>query len=133
TTNVYRYDLPGDHCTETITGTHRGTVRAEAGVWCIHDAELSGSVILGSGATLQVQDSTMAGSLLAHRAARIELSSSTITGSAHLSGTEGEILISGSTITGALACHQNQQEPDDGGVPNELTGPVSGQCRALLN
>ena len=133
TTNVYRYDLPGDHCTETITGTHRGAVRAEAGVWCVHDAELSGSVILGAGATLQMQDSTMTGSLLAHRAARIELRSSTITGSAHLSGTEGEILISGSTITGALACHRNQQEPDDGGIPNELTGPVSGQCRVLLD
>src|SRR5699024_573796 len=93
TTNVYRYDLAGAPCTETSTGAHRGAVRAAEGVWCIRDAELSGSIILGAGATLRMQDSSLTGSLLAHRAADIELSSSTIAGSVHLSATAGDLLL----------------------------------------
>ena len=41
------------------------------------------------------------------------------------------IVVSANTIVGPFACTGNEPPPVNNGIPNTVTGPVTGQCTKL--
>ncbi|MGH3682004.1 MAG: hypothetical protein ACRDT2_17350, partial [Natronosporangium sp.] len=142
-------------CDRTITGDHRGLLLVSTGLTCLaHGSELTGPVVVRAGASLyasgasvsgvistsgagsvELRDSTLVGSISVIRSTeRVVLAGNRITGAVSLvANTTGDepILVSGNRVVGALSCSGNQPPPSNDGVPNEVTGPRSGQCAGL--
>jgi hypothetical protein len=139
-------------CARTVTGNHVGAVRVSDGLLCLaHGSRLDGPVTVLPGgslhasgafvaspvtvrgaATAEVFDSRLIGGIVVQGVQqRVTLSGNQVTGPVTLlSNQTGDepIPISGNTVVGPLACEGNQPPPVDGGVPNDVTGPTSGQC-----
>ncbi|MFC7644380.1 hypothetical protein ACFQX6_29510 [Streptosporangium lutulentum] len=50
---------PPPACTTTITGSRKGAISVRSGVTCLNDAEVTGAVTVGSGASLVVNGGTI--------------------------------------------------------------------------
>jgi Tol biopolymer transport system component len=61
----------------------------------------------------------------------VTLSGNSIGGPASITGNTGGTLVAGNTISGPLSCSGNNPAPTDGGQPNTVKGPATGQCSAL--
>ena len=139
-----------DANTRVITGKHRGSLVIKDRV-CLDKAEITGSVVVQAGGSLESADSTITGSLAATRAESIRLTTTTVGGSVAITGTTGELslehgsiggsvsLIGNNTdawrtisrsneIRGSLSCRDNRPRPTDLGFPNRVKGSTSGAC-----
>lgn len=142
-------------CTSTITGTHVGPLRVTTGVTCLAEgARVVGPVTVRPGAGLISIGATVVGPISATGAQTVQLLGSTITGPVSVVGAVDRVAIHGSrvtgpvslvanttgttpivvsdnTVVGPLACSGNQPSPVNGGLANNVTGPMSGQCAGL--
>lgn len=142
-------------CDRTITGEHRGALVVNDGLTCIAErTQINGPVVVRSGASLHASGGTVDGPISTSGAEVLQLQDTTINGPVSvrdattqvvLSGNEiagpvwvsdndtgdDPVVMSGNAIRGLLACFGNQPPPTDNGVPNRVTGPVSGQCTDL--
>ena len=59
------------------------------------------------------------------------LAGSTISGPARITSNSGGALVAANTISGPLSCSGNNPAPTDGGQPNTVKGPATGQCSTL--
>ncbi|WP_161606005.1 hypothetical protein [Microlunatus speluncae] len=139
-----------DDDTRVITGKHRGSLVIKDRV-CLDRAEITGSVVVQPGGSLESADSTITGSLTATGARSIRLTTTIIRGSVTLTGTTGELGLEHSKITGSvtltgnhteawrtisrsndirgsLSCRSNSPRPTDLGFPNHVTGATTGPC-----
>lgn len=147
--------------TRTITGTHYGPLILTAGqsVLLAAGARVFGPVIVRTGAALDVEGATIIGLLRADGATAIRACNATIVGPVALadgggpvllggisgapcgedaifgpvtlSGNTGGVVVAGNAISGRLSCSGNSPAPTDGGQPNTVSGPATGQCSAL--
>ncbi len=142
-------------CDRTITGTHVGPLRVTGGLTCLaHGSNVIGPVSVAAGASLHADGARVVGPLSADAASKLEISDLTVIGPVSLRGSTSllsftgnhvtgpvsvtnnvtgstPILVSGNTVIGPLACSGNQPPPTNGGIPNQVLGPVSGQCTGL--
>ncbi|HEY8472370.1 MAG TPA: S8 family serine peptidase [Natronosporangium sp.] len=142
-------------CGRTVHGELAGPVFANAGLTCLsYGSEVIGPVTVRAGASLFADGATITGPVSATGAAAVELSDSTVAGPVYLAGVTGRvalvgnqvagpvtlignltapepIVVAGNTVIGRLACVDNQPPPVNNGLPNQVTGPVSGQCEGL--
>ncbi len=134
-------------CDVTVDGPHAGPLRVESGTTCLVGATVSGPVQAGPGAMLTVTDSAVSGPIRADRAGGVVLSGATVSGpltvtgsagavsvrdsvvsgSISLDGNTGGVRFAGNQVIGGLSCTGNDPAPvlDE---PNDVTGPVRGQC-----
>ena len=84
---------------------------------------------------VELFDTTVAGPVrISGTTRRVAIAGSEIVGPVSVTGNNTgsvPIVISGNTITGPLACSDNQPPPTHGGLHNDVTGPKSGQCTTL--
>ncbi|NYI06744.1 metallophosphoesterase family protein [Allostreptomyces psammosilenae] len=147
------------HCDRVIDGRHDGPLTVTAGTTCLTDgARVHGPVtVTGPGATLFATGATLTGPLTARAADRIAVTDSTITGPVTVRGVHGQValawnritgpvtltdsggapgtgdgapLLAGNTVHGPLGCTGNTSAPSDGGAPNTVHGPTTGECGA---
>lgn len=132
-TNLYRIDIEtgAAECTTTIDGTHDGALTVREGVTCIEGGTVHGATVVREGASLIAHDATLTGGLASTSAATIEVTDSSIAGAVSIVGTTGGTTISGTEISGPLACSGNDPAPSNLGVPNMVSGPRAGQCSEL--
>lgn len=136
-------------CDVTVDGPHAGPLRAASGTTCLAGATVSGPVDVRPGAMLTVTDSTVSGPVRSTRAGGVVLSGATVSGPVTLTGSAGAVSITGSVVsgsvslagntggvrfagnrvTGGLSCSGNDPAPVQD-EPNDVTGPVRGQCSA---
>ncbi len=141
--------MPSPVCTTTITGPHAGALAVTSGTTCLSAANVSGPVTVSAGASLVSASSTIAG-LTSTGATNVELVDTTIKGALQITGTTGAVTMFGSTVGGnatisgnktprpillagnilgaALACTGNNAAPENGGTPNSIKKPATGQC-----
>lgn len=142
-------------CDRTVTGTHDGPVTVASGLTCLaHGSVVTGKVTVSSGASVYADGARVDAAFAAQGAAGITVSDTAVVGAVTLKDGTGTlslvgnhitglvsltgnitgstpILVSGNTIAGPLMCTGNQPPPVNGGVPNTVSGTVSGQCRGL--
>ena len=147
--------------TRTITGTHFGPLILTGGqsVLLAAGARVLGPVIVRTGAALDVEGAAIIGLLRADGATAIRACNATIIGPitlangsgpvllggtsgapcgedtifgpVTLSGNTGGVVLAGNTIRGWVSCSGNSPAPTDGGQPNNVSGPATGQCSTL--
>jgi hypothetical protein len=142
---------PPAACTQTITGARSAPVHVTAGLLCLADAHLTGSLTVDAGASVRVVNSTIEGPVRATGAASVVLLGATVTGPVEITATTGEVSLEHSTVTGPvrvldgtggtllaantvdgpLTCTGNAPAPVNNGFPNTVTGPRTGQATAL--
>lgn len=139
-------------CDRTVSGTHRGPLTIRDGVTCLADgAEISGPVTVEPGASLVAGDARISGSVTASEAAVVELVGTTVRGKVVVAGTTGRVVVDGThvhgtvtvtdsrtgdlpvvvaatTVTGSLRCTGNEPTVVDSGRPNDVQGPIRGEC-----
>ncbi|MFE9957124.1 hypothetical protein [Micromonospora sp. NPDC005299] len=138
-------------CSRIIRGEYSGQLKVEAGTTCLRDANVGGAVSVGKGADLVVHDSVIRGPVRAEGAAGLAIHDSSVSGPLSVIGTSGDFtlvkssisgpvtvvdgrgpsLLRGNVIRGRLECTGNDPAPRDDGEPNQVTGPVQGQCADL--
>ncbi|GAB3751714.1 hypothetical protein [Microlunatus parietis] len=148
------FDLHGpcqvDDDARVITGKHRGSLVIKDRV-CLDRAEVTGSVVIKEGGSLEATGSVITGSLSAAGAVSIRLAGTKVGGAVSITGSTGELSLEhsrfggavsltgnhtdawrtvfrSSEVGGALACRDNQPRPTDLGFSNRVRGPVSGLC-----
>jgi hypothetical protein len=143
------------NCTRTIRGFFGGRLDVLAGVTCLADgSRVVGQVRVRRGAGLVATGATVTGPLTAEGASVVELFDTDVTGPVRITGSTRRVAIAGSeidgpvtvadnntgsvpivisddTVVGPLSCSGNQPPPSNGGQPNHVTGPRSGQCATL--
>lgn len=129
---LYRWvpQVPVPTCDQRIDGRHTGGLRV-TDVLCVTGAELAGPVQVTSGGSLVLTDSTVVGPVTTEGAGTVQLRSSHITGPVSITGTSGAVLVAGNEIVGPLRCTDNAAQPSNGGEPNSVSGPATGQCTGL--
>jgi hypothetical protein len=148
-----RFDQLVRTCTTTITGRRVGPLNV-SGVTCLDGATITGPVRVNAGASLLVMDSKVTGSVTATSASAVHLYDSTFVGPVRVTGTTGSVavvdssvtgplhltnnttgdiepVIAGNSIVGPLSCSGNNPAPIDVDAPNEIVGPISGQCQGM--
>ena len=68
---------------------------------------------------------------LAGNTGGVVLAGNTISGPASITANSGGALVAANTIGGPLSCSRNNPPPADGGQPNKVSGPATGQCSGL--
>ncbi|MFC4008764.1 M64 family metallopeptidase [Nonomuraea purpurea] len=135
---------PPPACTRTITGAHRGPLTVSDGVTCLNDAQVTGAVTVGKGASLVATGGRVTGTLTASEPQALHLLKTSVTGALSVSGAKALTVVgadlrgaallagntapilSGTTVRGALACTGNRPAPVDLGVPNKGAGACVG-------
>ncbi|WP_336921953.1 glycoside hydrolase family 43 protein [Aquipuribacter sp. SD81] len=92
-----------DQCTETWTGDVRGAVRVTEGVACVDGATVRGRVTVGEGATLVAVDGRFNGGITATDAAVVSLDGVRVNGRVELTGTTGEVRVTGADLRGTVS------------------------------
>lgn len=103
-------------CTLDITGSYAGSVNVSRGVVCIHDAHLTGGVLVTTGVDLEVVDSKVDGAILASKADIVLICGSRAK-SISIARSSGDVVVggtwragpcAGNTVTGNLAVTANR-------------------------
>lgn len=142
-------------CAQTVTGEHAGPLLVQSGLTCLaHGSSVSGPVTVEPGGSIfayganvagplrisgaeaaQVYRSTVSGPIAVTRSTRVvTFTDNYVQGPVQFSRNvtdETPIVVSGNHVTGPLSCSRNSPTPVNDGVPNEVTGPRSGQCAGL--
>ena len=92
----------------------------------------SGLVLLGgtSGAPCG-KDAIVGPVTLSGNTGGVVLAGNTINGPASITSNSSGALVAANTISGPLSCSGNSPAPTDGGQPNKVSGPATGQCSTL--
>ncbi|WP_241825464.1 ExeM/NucH family extracellular endonuclease [Micromonospora sp. CB01531] len=93
----------GPQCTTTITGKYSKALVVTAGLTCLENAAISGSVTVNPGASLVVTGSTISGPVSATRPVLFDLSGATVSGSVTVSGATGGLSISKGKVSGSVS------------------------------
>ena len=78
-----------------------------SGTICLVNSQVTGSLVIGGGASLDIENSTIGGSTVATRASNVRMCASTVRGSIAITGSTGFVLIG---------------DAGDGCVPNVIRG-----------
>lgn len=90
----------------------------------------SGPVVVGDGGTCA--GNTIGGPVtLTGDTGGVSLVGNTLGGPVTLSGDDGGETVGGNSIAGPLRCNGDLTAPDDGGQPNTVGGPKTGDCAGL--
>ena len=84
-------------CDRTISGSHDGTVTADAGGLCLVDATVDGAINVKEGGRLLVQDSAVTGPVTATGASVVSICGSQIDGPVTVTGTTGAVAVGDTT------------------------------------
>lgn len=115
-------------CDRTVTD-QGGPLAVRAGLTCLaYGSSVGGAVAVSGTGSLYADGATIRGPLGVTGAGSASLSGSLVRGPVSITGVTGGVTLSGNRIEGPLACTFNDPPPTDGGVPNEVRGPASGQC-----
>jgi hypothetical protein len=90
----------------------------------------TGPVLLGGGSGC-APDSVAGPITLSGNSGGVQVSGATVNGPVSVTTNTGGTLLSGNHIGGPLGCSGNVPAPTDGGMPNVVSGPASGQCAKL--
>lgn len=103
--------LPGElaECTDTITGSHNGTLRITSGVTCLDGASVNGRVTVSSGASLVAIDSSISGGLRITGADAVQLFDTTVNGATTIVGTTTDVTTAGNRFNGDVTLSDNAQ------------------------
>lgn len=147
--------LAGYACDETVEGLSIGPIVVSDGITCLAEgAQQIGPVTVQSGAGIVAEGATVVGSVVADGANVVVLDGGAHVGPVEISGTTGEVTITGNrifgpvrltdnttgdtpitvadnTIVGVLACSGNEPPPVAGDAGNTVIGVAQGQCRDL--
>ncbi|MEV0157823.1 ExeM/NucH family extracellular endonuclease [Micromonospora sp. NPDC050686] len=93
----------GPQCTTTITGRYAKPLVVTAGLTCLENATIGGSVTVDPGASLVVTGGTIGGPLYATRPVLLDLSGATVSGPVTVSGATGELKIVKGKVGGPLS------------------------------
>ncbi|MPZ25888.1 MAG: S8 family serine peptidase [Micromonosporaceae bacterium] len=138
-------------CDRTVTRVRVAPVVVNDGVTCLEDAQLLGGVTVRPGAGLVSTDSVVLGGVTADGASVVELERTQVVGGVRVRGTTGRVsvfssevigsvqlldnvtgqvppTVAANSVRGSLKCSGNVPPPSDLGLPNSVTGEVSGQC-----
>jgi len=92
----------------------------------------SGHTLVGAGDASCARNTITGPVTLAKNTGDVELTGNRITGPIVVTGNTGSAAgIAGNRIIGPLSCSGNSPPPTNGGNPNSVVGPRSGQCAAL--
>jgi Putative Ig domain len=92
----------------------------------------TGLVLFGGTSGSPCGTDTVAGpATLTGNTGGVILAGNTVSGPASITSNSGGTLVGGNTIDGPLSCSGNNPAPTDGGQPNTVSGPATGQCSAL--
>jgi hypothetical protein len=148
-----RFDQLARTCTKTVTGRHVGPLIV-SGVTCLNGADVTGPVLVRSGASLLGINSTVSGPVSATGARAVHLYHSTVRGPVSVTGTTSsaaivdstvhgpvvllgsktpgvESIVADSNVNGPLVCTGNAPAPINLGARNSVRGPATGQCANL--
>jgi hypothetical protein len=102
--------LPGSSptCTSTVTGAATN-VNVTIGVTCLTNAQATGNVMVGSGASVVIKHSSVNGTLTATGAQAVQVIGSSVNGLARITGTTSDVTLAGSTFNGGLNLTGNTQ------------------------
>jgi endo-1,4-beta-xylanase len=147
--------LGGTACDDTVEGLNTGPLMVSDGITCLAEgARQIGPVSVQAGAGLIAEGATVVGRVRADAADTVVLGGGLLVGSVEISGTTGEVTITGNrivgpvrltgnttgdtpitvadnTIVGLLACSGNEPPPVGGDAGNTVIGVARGQCRDL--
>ncbi|WP_309127327.1 carbohydrate binding domain-containing protein [Microbacterium sp.] len=130
--NLFRYDVEGVACTQTLSGAVEHGVLVEDGeAVCLDGARVDDGVKVEAGGALIVEGSDIRGGLTSVDARAIEVRNSSIRGAMSVTGTPGAFVLSGNEVRGAVTCSENAGAPDDEGEANLVSGALKGQCADL--
>lgn len=139
-------------CDRTVTGRHLGTLVVPEGVTCLAEgARVIGGIRVESGAGLFAAGARVTGPVTATGADLVSLRDTRLTGPVTATATTGSLSLAGNRVTGpvrltgnttgatpivvsanriagGLSCDGNQPPPVDLGDPNQVRGPMTGQC-----
>ncbi|SBT54256.1 ExeM/NucH family extracellular endonuclease [Micromonospora narathiwatensis] len=97
----------GPQCTTTITGTYSKPLVVSAGLVCLENATIGGSVTVNPGASLVVTGGTIGGPVYATRPVLFELSGATVSGPVTVSGATGGLTITKGKVNGPVSVTAN--------------------------
>ncbi|SDS51588.1 hypothetical protein [Jiangella sp. DSM 45060] len=133
--HLFKYDVPEPIvCDQEITGTHAGPLVVTDGTLCVTGATVSGPITATGADAVVITDSRITGAIhLTGTTGTLTLTGNRLTGPVALTGntTTAPPVVGGNTVVGPLACTGNDPAPVDGGDPNDVTGPRTGQCAGL--
>jgi hypothetical protein len=120
--------LPGaiPACTVTLTG-NRSSVTVTQGVTCLTNAQVTGNVTVGTGASLVVRNSTVSGTLSSTGARAVQVFGSTINGQVTIATTSRDVTIAGSRFNTTVVLTSNTQV-----TANERYSRLAGAYGPLL-
>ncbi|WP_255610069.1 ExeM/NucH family extracellular endonuclease [Micromonospora sp. PLK6-60] len=113
----------GPQCTTTITGNYAKPLVVTAGLTCLENATIGGSVTVNPGASLVVTGGTIGGPLYATRPVLLDLAGATVSGPVTVSGATGALKIVKGKVGGPLSVTAST-----GGVSVDtvtISGPVT--------
>jgi hypothetical protein len=94
---------------------------------------VTGQVLLGAtDPSACAADTFGAPVALSSNSGNVVLAGAKISGPTAVNGNTGGTLLAGNTIGAPLACAGNNPPPADGGQPNTVSAPASGQCAGLV-
>ncbi|MEV0804879.1 ExeM/NucH family extracellular endonuclease [Micromonospora sp. NPDC050200] len=97
----------GLQCTTTITGNYAKSLVVTAGLTCLENATIGGSVTVNPGASLVVTGGTIGGSVYATRPVLFDLTDATVGGPVTVSGATGGLKISRGKVKGPVSVSSN--------------------------
>lgn len=145
------FEVTPARCDTTVTGPHRAPLTVTRGITCLDRAQVSGPLVVRSGAVLLAHDSVIRGSVSVTAASGVRLSDVGIEGPVTVTDSTGAVSItdatiagadrlddnaggwtelSGSRVAGPLSCAGNSPPPIVE-TPNAVAGPATGQCAGL--
>jgi hypothetical protein len=131
TTLASAFDTARVVAARTIAGSHDGDVVVTSGSAVVVGAQVSGSVVVKPGASVEIEDSTITGRVDARGATGFQLCGSHVGGSVTVTSARGFVLAGDAgddgcppnTIGGALNIHDDTHGVD--AIANTVSGPVS--------
>lgn len=120
---------PPPSCTRDISGTYSGSLVVTEGVVCIHDAHVTGSVLVTGPATVAVSNSNVDGAISTSKAALVVVCG-TVSKSISVAATAGNVTVGyttshcrGNLVSGSIALTGNRGSID--ATHNRYTGVIT--------
>jgi hypothetical protein len=136
-------------CTTTITGTQARVTVASGATTCVLGAHITGAIVAGTGASLDVENSTVGGSITANGATTVRICGSSTGGAVTVDGATGFVLlgdptngcggnaVGGSIIvinnTGGLVVVDNTYTGTLDAAGNSGAGPLPGEGSTIIS
>lgn len=103
--------MPSPVCTQTISAAQSGNLNVTSGVTCVNGATVTGSITVGSGASLYVTNGKVTGGITATGAAVVELVNATVGGLVKIAGTTDAVTVFGSSLKDLSVTDNRMKKP----------------------